>query len=765
MEQFVPSKRRDLDITPRIDDSGMFRYLIHDPVSEEIYEMGEEEYLLFSLLDGRTSLKDVRNRYKDRYGKDLSTETLEAFTRKLHSMRLLQPDGCGSLPFIIPELETKSIHLGYPDKVIRFLEKAFGALFTKTFLFPLVLLTMISVGIVIKHSGEYVYELQLFRKIWGPVFFLLIPVLGYFMLYPLNAIVKGLACRHLGGQVSGFHLAFIMRFIPNFILDISDALWAMENHQRLKIFWAGILSLLFLWDISVIIWQSTLPWTHVHLFFTVFSLAVFVFMFLNLNPFVVRDGYLILQTWLDVNDLKQRAENHVRSLLFFTPQPEPLTEREKRIFTIYGMLSYAFRMTLTVLLLVAAGFILTEMFNGIGALLVLALVCLRFENTIRKVWLSIPFNRKLASCEAGKIRLRLIITLVLFILFIFVLFIPYPFEAGGEFRILPKKQQGVRAEVAGTIEEVFIIENQKVSKGQPLARLDDLIYRNNIDMIKAGINETQALIELRKSGPKPEEIAAAEQQVEVARKSLEYSVQEEVRHVKMLREKAIPETEYQFVKHRRDLDKETLKSAKKNLEVVKSGARPEEIQALEARRRKMEVELIQAKADLEHTTLYSPIDGIIISPNLSQKVGQRLENGDLLAVVEDSSRVLAEIEVSESDINEIIEGARVKLRTWANPLYTLEGEVIVIAPAAYEKSRHRITRTLTEREQLFGERELLRKEGRVVRVLAEFTEDVDGVKSDMTGYAKIECDSRPVALAFSRWLIRLIFVEVWSWIP
>jgi hypothetical protein len=35
----------------------------------------------------------------------------------------------------------------------------------------------------------------------------------------------------------------------------------------------------------------------------------------------------------------------------------------------------------------------------------------------------------------------------------------------------------------------------------------------------------------------------------------------------------------------------------------------------------------------------------------------------------------------------------------------------------------------------------------------------------MTGYAKIESKERPVVVAFTRWLMRFLFVEVWSWIP
>jgi hypothetical protein len=134
-------------------------------------------------------------------------------------------------------------------------------------------------------------------------------------------------------------------------------------------------------------------------------------------------------------------------------------------------------------------------------------------------------------------------------------------------------------------------------------------------------------------------------------------------------------------------------------------------------------------------------------------------------VIEDSTHFLAEIEVAEEDISKVKIGAEVKLRTWANPTRTLMGKTIEIAPVAYEKSLHQIERTLSGREQLLGQKEVLKPAGKVVRVLSEFPREGDAVKTDMTGYAKIKTEILPVGLAFSRWLVRFVWVEVWSWLP
>jgi len=35
----------------------------------------------------------------------------------------------------------------------------------------------------------------------------------------------------------------------------------------------------------------------------------------------------------------------------------------------------------------------------------------------------------------------------------------------------------------------------------------------------------------------------------------------------------------------------------------------------------------------------------------------------------------------------------------------------------------------------------------------------------MTGYAKINTTYMPLGMAYTRWLRRLVYVEIWSWIP
>ena len=395
----------------------------------------------------------------------------------------------------------------------------------------------------------------------------------------------------------------------------------------------------------------------------------------------------------------------------------------------------------------------------------LAIIWLRFENVLRKQFGKIVVCLPFLANQSGALKFRRSIWICVLGGLIIILIIPYPFEAGGEFRLLPTHQVAIRAQVPGEIQSVLVKEGHQVTKGQPVAVFVGRDQRKKVGEVAAVLDDLRARLRLLRRGSKPEEIAKAEQEVKTIAKSLEYSVLQAKRYEEMFRNKAVSEEEYEIALKGRDLDRERLELAKRNLDLVKSGARDEEIEALEAEVRRLEVNLAHAQEELRLTTLLSPADGWIITPYVSQKVGQYLAVGDLFAVVEDVRSIIAEIEVPEEDMGEVEIGARVKLRAWAHPGTGFEGKVTAVAPVAYEKSLRRIRRALSDRESRFEQREILREKGKVVRVICELSDMDPSLRTDMTGYAKIETKWMPVGIAFTRWLVRFIFVEVWSWIP
>jgi multidrug resistance efflux pump len=758
----LPKFREDLEVIPRVADGGAIRYYIKDPDSKQIFEFGEEEYLLCQQIDGQTPFRYVLSAFQAKTGISLEINQIEAFTRKLKSLGLLDSKEKALYRTGVAE---KRIGLYNPDSLLGLLAKGLGGCFSLPFLVTASLFAILSLGVALKFGREFLFEFNALKELFGPVIVLPIVFLGVFMVSPLGEVAKGIACKHYGGQVPEFGVLLAFRVYPRFYADVSDIFWFMMKPVRLRVLGAGLLSQFLLWGVCILGWQGTEAGTGLHSFFLIFVAASSIFFLLNLFPLIERDGYYLLSTWLEIPDLSNRAKAWTKSWVLRRPLPEPISAREILIFKRYGLLVGPFEVLLWCLVLGLVGSHLIRSLDGVGACLFVILLLLRFEDTLRRFFMKIPLLHWTLGSEGGGVKLRFVSRFGLWIAFVILMFVPYPFEAGGDFRLLPLHEQGIRVQVSGELAAVFVEEGQWVDKGQPVARLLGREQRKRVEQVKASIDEASARREMLVEGAKPEEIAKAAQEVNTVAKSLEYSQSQAERAVKMFNNKAISEKDYEIALRFRDLDRERLELAKKNLELVKSGFREEQVEAVEAEIRRLEVELAHVEEDLELVTIVSPIEGRIITPRLSEKVGQYLIIGDLFAVVEDSRTLLADIEVPQDDIGEVEIDAQVKLRTWAYPNTVFKGKVITIAPVAFEKSRRKIQRAFSEREWLIEQNETIRKEGKVVRVISEL-DNADGLlRTDMTGYAKIESQWRPVGVAFTRWLIRFLFVEVWSWIP
>lgn len=763
MKGSLPAFRDDLVITPRLREGDTFDYFVQDSLGHRIFMFGEEETFICKSLNGRTSLEDIQTAFLDRFDSELKLEYLEAFIRHLRTEDLLVQESGSVSTLWGPVSEENKRRLFNPHRFLKFVAGHADGGFSLFFKLVMLAILIPAAGILFRYGSDFLTE---WRILWEARFLLILPILGLFVVNVIGEIAKGAACEYYGGQVYECGFFHLFRILPHFYCDIEDALFRMNKKERMRIFFSGPLVQLLFWGVVVIGWGCTYPGQRLHVIFLLLFISSSFFFLLNINPLFDRDGSRLLGNWMEIPDFRNRAMRAAKAWLWGKPLPEPLSKMEIRLFRRYGLLCISFDVLFWGVLLGLAGYLLVRYLQGTGAVFFLILLGLRFEHVIMRMLARFSFKGRIKMKESPAfIRMRLLFRLGLLAILVFIGFLPYPFTVGGDFKLLPQNQLGVRTQVASEVKSVLVGEGQWVTKGQPLALLLGRDQRRKVEEIRAAIDEAEAKLELLRKGPTKEEIARAEQEMKTAATSLEYSTVEAERSERMYRKKALSEKDYEYALKTRDLDAEKLELARKNLELVKSGFRDEEIKAVEAEIRRLNVQLSYAEEDVNLTTLTSPMEGRVITPYLSQTVGQFLAAGDLFVVIEDAGKVIAEIELPEEDVGEVDIGADVTLRTWAYPNEDFGGKVIAVAPVAYEKSRRRIERTMSEKEWIFQQKELLREKGKVVRVLTEIQNEDDLLKTDMTGYAKIECSPKLVGVAFTRWLVRFVMVEMWSWIP
>ncbi len=758
----LPEFREDLEIVIGAEEGGGFRYLIKDPRSEEIFELAEEECFLCREFNGRSDFVAIQRAFEKRFGLPVELNQLKAFARQMRSLGLMASDDGPFIEECLDSKDPKVYALFDPDRLFARLARSIGWCFTRSFLIAVCLVLAVGAGLVCRYWQDYLTDFSLLRE---SNFALYIFLLGSFALNPVAELTKGIVCKNYGGSVHAFNLSFAYRIVPIFFCDLSNAMWKMSKSERAWIFSSAIVSQVLLWGVGTIGWMLSDPGAKMNAFWTLFTLAAGIFALLRMVPLLEQDGYYLLSDWLEIIDLQSRAKRFVKFWIFLKPLPEPLSPRETKIFKIYGLAAFVFEFVYWGLLLGLLGFNLIASLKGVGACIFLGILYLRFEKSLTRQKMKTFIIGDMMVDECGGVKLRLLIRLMLYAGFILLMFVPYPYEAGGKFTVLPTYEAGIRPQVPGDIGEVFVKEGEWVQAGQIVGKLSGREQRKKVEQLEAAIQKSQANLELLEKGAKPEEIAVVRQEMKAAETAYSYSKSQANRAEKMFYEKAIPEKDFENALRIRDGDRERLETAKKNLELVTSGSREEQIKAVKAEIRSYEVELEDARRNLEMISMMSPIAGRVITPRLSEKVGQYINVGELFAVVEDARTLIVEIAVPEEYLGEIRIDAPVKLRAWAYPTTVFKGRVQQIAPVAFELSIGKIERAYSEREGMIGQKEILREKGKAVRVLCELDNSAELLKTDMTGYGKIECNWRPVGIAFTEWLTRFLFVEVWSWIP
>ena len=104
--------------------------------------------------------------------------------------------------------------------------------------------------------------------------------------------------------------------------------------------------------------------------------------------------------------------------------------------------------------------------------------------------------------------------------------------------------------------------------------------------------------------------------------------------------------------------------------------------------------------------------------------------------------VIAEVEIPETSIDEVVIGANAELRLWSNPEDSLFGTVQSVAPRAEKRDF-----------------------GWIIRVEVRVPNPDGKLAANMTGFGKISAAERPTWQAFSQAIVGFFKIELWSWVP
>jgi len=164
--------------------------------------------------------------------------------------------------------------------------------------------------------------------------------------------------------------------------------------------------------------------------------------------------------------------------------------------------------------------------------------------------------------------------------------------------------------VSGPLIELPIYEGQQVSAGQLLAQIDPRDYETAVQNIEARLADLEAQYKAMQSA-RPEDIRRLEAGLAAAQSKLLEATASFRRYQRLYENNNISKAEYDQARAARDVAEAEVQAAEESLQVARSGARPEDMEAMEARIRALESDLKNAKDRLEDTSLRAPYNGIV----------------------------------------------------------------------------------------------------------------------------------------------------------
>ncbi len=191
--------------------------------------------------------------------------------------------------------------------------------------------------------------------------------------------------------------------------------------------------------------------------------------------------------------------------------------------------------------------------------------------------------------------------------------------------IEPVKTVDVGTQVSGIVKRLYVDYNSVVKRGQIIAELDRTNLMSDLSTAQARLRSVQI--------------------------ELDYQKKNYARYAELKQKDLISLSEY-------DVALETYRKAQENVRIAQQ-------------------DVARAKTNLSYATVYSPIDGVVISKSVEegQTVASAFSTPSIVKIAKDLTDMQCIAKVDEADIGEVCEGQRVTFTVDAYPDDVFSGSV------------------------------------------------------------------------------------------
>ncbi len=246
--------------------------------------------------------------------------------------------------------------------------------------------------------------------------------------------------------------------------------------------------------------------------------------------------------------------------------------------------------------------------------------------------------------------------------------------------IVEAREVIVSSEVVGKIIQINFDEGSKVDSGFVLCQVDtELTYQRYLEA-KSQAEALFSQYQLLLKGARAEEIEAMEEIVNRARINFE-NAQRQFERIKNLYEDGVA-TQEQFdnAKTFFESSKAQYEEASRRLEILKKGAREEEIKSAFANYNRTLAQMRAIKIQLEKSKITSPISGFVVEKFI--ELGEFVSSGTPVAKIADLDEIYIRIYIQEKELGLVKLNDTVNVKIDSYPDKVFKGTVIFISPKA-----------------------------------------------------------------------------------
>ncbi|MGL6194544.1 MAG: biotin/lipoyl-binding protein, partial [Thermoguttaceae bacterium] len=327
------------------------------------FRFQDEEYWILKQFDGTKSLDEIKDGFEAEFPpQKITLEDLQSFIGTLHQSGLIiagVPDQGHELLKRRDKRRKKEI-VGAMSNIlcVKFkgldLDTLLGKmvpyvsfLYKPAVVISCLLLCLSALLLVLVEFDYFRSKLPGFYTFFSPanIFFLSVTLACTKVLHEFG---HGLTCKYFGGECHEMGV-MILVLTPCLYCNVSDSWMLPSKWHRMAIGLAGVYIECVLAAVCTYIWWFSTPGLLNYLCLNVMFVSSVSTVVFNINPLLRYDGYYILADYLEIPNLRQKANTILTRkcsewFLGMEQQPDPFLPKKNQVmFALFTVASFAYR--------------------------------------------------------------------------------------------------------------------------------------------------------------------------------------------------------------------------------------------------------------------------------------------------------------------------------------------------------------------------------------------------------------------------------------